>query len=106
MHPRVSMGEDDRKKLSSIDETLKKLRAWWQDPSKMRTDYEARTVSAADAQTHQQNVGLINELKELEAERARIQAQVMDGQPANAGEIDALGARSERLRLDFSALMT
>lgn len=104
---RSVMGEDDRKKLSSIDETLKKLRAWWEDPSTMRMDYEARTVSAADSRTHHDNGPLLAELTALEAERARIQTRIMeDGQPANADELHALAARAERLRLGFSALMT
>lgn len=89
-----------------IDETLKKLRAWWREPSKMRTDYQAKSVTAGDARTHHQNVALGTELAKLEAERARLHSLVMDGQSANGAEIRALAEKAESLRLDFSALMS
>jgi hypothetical protein len=106
MHVVPRMDEQDRIKLSGIDETLKKLRAWWREPSKTRTDYNATSVTAADAETHHQNVALIAELEKLEAERSRLHSLVMDGQPANAAELQALASQAERLRVDFTALMT
>lgn len=99
------MADEERKKLSAIDETLKRLRAWWRDPSLMRTDFEARSVTAADNATRYENVALNTELEKLEAERTRIHSLLMSGQPTNAVEIDALAERADRLRQDFSSLM-
>jgi hypothetical protein len=104
----VAQRDEERNRISAIDDTVKKLRARWNDPSRMRRDYDAGaagTANAANASMRLHNPALKAELEEIEAERARIHSMLMGGQPVGASAIDALAERAERLRLSFSSLM-
>jgi hypothetical protein len=97
------MRDDERKLIGEIGDLLEELRARWRDPSRQRQVYvTAGEVDAVNAAEQLANPALLSTLEELESERRRIHGLLMDGQLTDTNEIQALAAKVERLRQDFS----
>lgn len=99
------MRDEERAAIAKIGETLEELRGRWQAPSRQRQDYvTAAEVAAVNAEEQRANPALLRTLEELESERRRLSGLLMDGQLTDTSEVQALAAKVERLREDFSVL--
>jgi hypothetical protein len=97
------MRDEERAAIGKIGDVLEDLRGRWRDPSRQRQEYvTAGEVGAVNAAEQLANPALLATLEELESERRRIHGLLMDGQLTDTNEIQALAAKVERLREDFS----